>query len=148
MATRIKKGMLIRRKTTSAVIPIGPWLIVRSARGGKVIAERVDSEYFLRSTGDMVELDKNQVYLPIYIPLGVSSSVIKEIVKGNQWIVMHPQTNAWLKALHPAPEVIMFYSTDGNRAYVTVDEVSRVFVGRIPHARIYIKSVISSVIWN
>lgn len=144
----IEKGMLIRKKLSASVTPIGPWLIVRSATKSKIKAERIDSEYIHRATGDFSELSRNMVYLPVKAALNISPSIINDIITGKQWIVAHPATLQWAQQCIHHPEIVSFYATNGNKVIVSVDEVKLFQRDRQPWVKIFIKDIITKCIWS
>lgn len=146
--THIGRNMLVRRKMPSAPVAIGPWLIVRSAKGDTVCAERVDHDYILRKTGDIVELAREHVYVPTTGSLSISPSIINDIIIGKQWVVGHPLTARWASVYENKPEIITFYAKNGNKVICTTDGFAEVIRGRETYIRVFIREIITICIWS
>lgn len=146
--TVIRKGMLVRRKMPSSLIPIGPWLIVRSSNNGITKAERVDSDYMMRKTDDIRELKRDMLYIPEHAALNISAKAIDDIILGKQWAVTHPLTPKWERIAKQSPEIITFFTTNGNKVVVSVDEIKQGCYIREKYIKIYIRSIITKCVWS
>lgn len=148
MNVRLKKDMLVRRRISCGLLPIGPWLIIRDAKKETVQAEVVDSDYMLRKTGQMRMLARNNIYVPTRMALLISPGIIDNIVVGKQWAVSAPVSKTWLRAYKEKPEIITFYATNGNKIIAKVDSIAHQVKGREEWIKVYIDSVITKVIWS
>ena len=128
------KGTLIRKKTASGV-PVGAWLRIEVSNSHYVYAHHLVS-------GDIVLLQRKNVYKPTISQLCISNEAMDRILKGGI-VISHALTNKWKKLLDTPTEIVVFYTQDGwKKAWCTVDTIKMVTHLRQRTVRIVIDRII------
>lgn len=133
---QIKKGQLIRKMIQ--LNPIGPWLRVVTANKAWVYATDCTA-----NTDVLILNKRTNVFIPKTTSVILSDYAVKHILSGYWLSVLHEPTTKWKDMVKNKPDLIQFYTPDGEiKIWIEPEEISLCVVAGIKSVRVVIKNIV------
>lgn len=135
---KIKEGQIVRRKTLDGT-PEGPWLYVRQSECRWVYTSPIINGK--KSKDERMGLVlRERVWIPKIAYLPISLQVMRRIRFGVQKKVSHLPTKKWNALITEQPDLIAFYTPDGDEwSYFTIEDITLSVVTYQRTVSIYLK---------
>lgn len=127
-------GKIARRKLKNGK-QVGPYLIVRSAKGSHVVCDVIGHN-------SSCMLLKENVHICRMGQVVISDQKLEFLKSGRDICAMHPACKTWINVLNLEPELIRFHTLKGYEAIFVVEYVKKRYFRRAEYVAIVVNEKI------